>query len=351
MHVLVVGGGSAGHVLPAVPVIQACLARGDEVTFVGTRTGLEEDLVKDLPITFYGISAGKLRRYFSWQNFTDVLRIGRGVIQSLALLRRVKPQVVFSKGGFVSFPVVVAAWLLRVPVVAHESDLTPGLANRLITPFAARLCTSFPVQMDASAKVVHTGTPLRDEILNGDVERGRSFLGVSAEQPILLVTGGSLGAERLNEAVHAALEKLTVSFFVVHICGPGKTIAHADQNYLQLEYVREGWGDIIAAADLVVSRAGANALFEWLALAKVHLLVPLSAAVSRGDQVENAQFAAKQGLSEVLAEEALTPEGLFNAVHALYTERESYRSRMQELALPDATTAIIEQLDAVARPA
>lgn len=343
-----VGGGSAGHVLPAVPVIEHHLDRGDRVSFIGTRSGMEADLLKDLAVDFYPISAGKLRRYFSWQNFTDVFRIVAGLWQALGILRRLRPDVVFSKGGFVSFPVVVAARLLGLPVVAHESDLTPGLANRLIAPFAQRLCLSFPGQATASdtGKVV-TGTPIRREILEGQAAQGRQALGASRDKPVLLITGGSLGAERLNEVVREALDTLTTSYFVVHICGAGKTVEATHSDYVQFEYVGAGWGDMLAAADLVVSRAGANALFEWIALGKPNLLIPLSAEVSRGDQIENAQRALQWGVSGVLMEQDLSPASLIDALRTLEQHAADHVSAMRDLALPDATQAICAELDKV----
>ena len=334
-----VGGGTAGHVLPALPVIERFLAAGDEVSFVGTRSGLEEQWVTHLPLKFYGISSGKLRRYFSWQNFTDVFRIGAGLLQSIGLMRRVKPDVVFSKGGFVSFPVVVAAWLCRIPVVAHESDLTPGLANRLAAPFVKQLCVSFAPSA-SDPKVVHTGTPIRQEILAGDAARGREKLGLNSEQPLLIVTGGSLGADKLNQTVREAMAALADQFFVLHVCGPGKQADFDHVNYQQLEYVSDGWGDMLAAADVVVSRAGANALFELLALKKRSLLVPLSAEASRGDQIQNARWAADQGLAAVLKEADLDPGTLVSHIANLNGDSAGVGQALRGYAYPDAAAEI-----------
>ena len=346
MRLLVVGGGSAGHVIPALPVIAAMQQAGATVTYVGTHSGLEEELVAKTGVTFHGISAGKLRRYFSWQNFTVVFRIVVGVVQAFILIGRCKPDVVFSKGGFVSFPIAFASWLRRVPVVAHESDLTPGLANRLVLPFVDTLCVSFAQTKVASARtrVVHTGTPLRSAILAGDADRGRQLLGIDDSRPLLIVTGGSLGADALNVAVRNALPELTKRFVVVHVVGPGKLAAVEVADYLQFEYVDDGWGDMLAAADVVLSRAGANALFELLALRKLNLLVPLSTRASRGDQVANAAYAETHGYSAVLVEDKLNEESLTAALEELLLNSQKYNDALATFAVPDATAAITAEL-------
>ena len=345
---LVVGGGTAGHVIPALPVIEHCLAAGWQATFVGTHSGLEEGLVKHLPIEFRAIQSGKLRRYWSWQNVTDVLRVLVAILQALGLMLRNRPDVVFSKGGFVSFPVVFAAWLLRIPVVAHESDLSPGLANRLCAPFIRTLCVSFAATVAAVAnpkRVVHTGTPVRQELLQGDAARGREALGLTEDgPPLLVITGGSLGAENLNRVVLDAAPELAQDFRVFHVCGAGKTSDVSIPGYEQVEYVGAGWGDILAAADVVVSRAGANALFELLALRKLNLLVPLTAQVSRGDQLENAEFARAAGLSLVVQEADLTVQSLQQALAELRSQAPTMRTALEGFETPDAARAIADEL-------
>lgn len=343
---MVTGGGTAGHVIPALPVVEALLEAGSSVHFVGSAKGLEESLVAPLGIPFHGVQAGKLRRYFSFENFVDALRIPVGIAQAWRLLARIRPAVVFSKGGFVSFPVVVGAWLKGIPVVAHESDLTPGLANRLAQRFATTLCVNFEATRAERVKVVVTGTPLRRQLLNGDAVRGRERLGIDTERPVLLVVGGSLGATRLNEAVRTALGRLLADYDVIHVCGAGKMDASlgALGGYIQREYVSDDWGDIVAAADLVVSRAGANALNEWLTLGKPHLLVPLPRAASRGDQIENAAHAQSRGWSMVLSEDALNSETLVAGVAKLAALSGEFRQRMQAFRRHDSTSLIVEEL-------
>ncbi len=346
-----VGGGSAGHVVPALPVVALLQAAGHEVVFVGTRSGLEQDLTRQAGVTYHGIAAGKLRRYWSWQNFIDVLRIGLGIIQSVFLLLRKRPAVVFSKGGFVSFPVVFAAWLLRIPVVAHESDLSPGLANRLVLPFVKTLCTSF-AQTRVSRKpgsglqVLHTGTPIRPDLLAGDPERGRERLQIQGNKPLLVITGGSLGAQHLNAVVRAAVPRLVEHYVVLHVCGPGKRVElnTPQDDYQQVEYVSDGWGDILAAADIVVSRAGANALFELLALRKINLLVPLSRQASRGDQIENAAFAAQHNYSLVVQEEDLHEDSLLAALDQVLARRVDYQKALDGFVVPDAAELLAAEI-------
>ena len=348
---VVTGGGTAGHVVPSLPVVEALLAMGAEVHFVGSNSGLEERLVAPLGIAYHGISTGKLRRYCSVENLLDALRIPLGVWQAWRLMRRLKPDVVFSKGGFVSFPAVVGAWLSRAPVVAHESDLTPGLANRLAQPFVKCLCVNFEATTAGVRRVVTTGTPLRRSLVEGDAQRGRSLLGVAPDRQMLLVVGGSLGAVRLNEVVRAALGALLEDYDVVHICGPGKldeTLSD-ERGYVQREFVSDDWGDIIAAADLVVSRAGANALYEWLALGKPHLLVPLPRSVSRGDQIENAAHAEAKGWSLVLPEHKLDPASLITGVAELASRSGEIRQRLQAVDARDSVALIVDELVRAAR--
>ena len=353
-RVVVTGGGTAGHVVPAIPVIEALSAQGCEVHFVGGVEGPERGLVANLPATYHGVRTGKLRRYLSAQNLLDCFRIPLGVLQAWRLLRRIAPDVVFSKGGFASFPAVLGAWLNGVPVVAHESDLTPGLANRLALPFVAALCLNFDATpAHRRRRTVVTGTPLRQQLLDGDAQRGRALLGIdgsNAQRPVLLVVGGSQGAVRLNEVVRAALPKLLSSHWVVHVCGQGRTdAAYAGKPcYVQVEYMDDGWGDVIAAADLVVSRAGANALSEWLTLGVPHLLVPLPKTASRGDQIENAAFAATNGWSLVISEDELDAATLQAGIAKLAHLAPDIRQRLGRFRARDSTTLILAELERAA---
>lgn len=348
---LLTGGGSAGHVIPAVPIIRRFLDEGTRVVFVGSRSGLEADLLEDLEIDYHGIVTGKLRRYFSWQNFLDALRVPVGVLQAILLVRRIKPDVVFSKGGYVGFPVVVASWVLRIPVVAHESDLSPGLANRLSAPFLASLCVNFPETKSVARRVVATGTPLRSELLEGQKDRGLSLLGFAPDLPVICVVGGSLGAESLNRVIREAVPVLVESLQVVHVCGAGKLDAQLNglQRYRQFEYVGEGWGDMLAAADLVISRAGANSVCELLAMRIPNLLVPLPDSASRGDQIENARMAESRGYSKVLTDEMLNVETVLCAVRDMLAERSIWRETLEQCEIGDGTTLVMNEIKRAAK--
>lgn len=342
--IILTGGGSAGHVTPNLALLPQLQAEGIEVHYIGTADGIERTIVSERSdITYHVISSGKLRRYFSWKNFTDPFRVLRGMFQARRIMREVKPAAVFSKGGFVSVPVVIAAHGKHIPVVTHESDYTPGLANKINAKFADKICVTFEDTLShVGAKGVHTGTPIRPELYEGDKARGLSFLGFDDKKPILLVMGGSLGAAAVNDAVRAALPKLLASYDIVHLCGKGKVEESlAQPGYRQFEYVNEELPDVLAATDIVVSRAGANAVFEFLALSKPALLIPLPRSASRGDQILNAGYFARKGFAMVLEQESLTPETLLDAVNDLYDRRLSFIATMSAEPLADGTDEVL----------
>lgn len=344
--VLFTGGGTAGHVIPAIPVMQRLLEEDVKVSFVGSDSGLEARLLSELSIDYHAISAGKLRRYFSLKNLLDVFRVAQGFLQAVAIIRAERPDVVFSKGGFVSLPVVLAAALCRVPIVAHESDLTPGLANRLALPFIRTLCVNFAGSEAILAgsrftgELLLTGTPVREQLTTGDAHRGRELLGFTGDKPILVVTGGSLGADAINRVVREALVELLGRYDVGHICGSGKASAVEVPGYRQFEFVDAGWGDILAAADVVISRAGANTLYELLCLHKPNLLIPLSPAVSRGDQVENAAYAQSLGYSHSVAEAGLDAGALLSALNDVFEQLPQMRERLAQFAVLDSVALL-----------
>lgn len=346
--ILFTGGGTAGHVVPNIALIEYLNQRGWESHYIGSYTGIEKSLITPLNIPYYGISSGKLRRFTTWRNLLTPFQVLQGIWQAWRLLGRIRPNVVFSKGGFVAFPVVFAAWLRRIPVIIHEADLTPGLANRLSLPFAKHVCVNFP---DAQhyfknpSKVVVTGIPLRNNLTTGSRERGLEFLQFSSSKPVLLVYGGSLGAKKLNEVTREALPELTQRFQIVHVCGENKTDKQFEtiEGYKQYPYINEEFGDILACADLVISRAGANTVYELIALKKNHILVPLSKAASRGDQIENANYSEKQGFSTVLNDESLSPRLLNETVNHCWAAHDKYQQQLSKFILPDSL-AIIDGL-------
>ena len=348
IRAVVTGGGSAGHVVPTLPVIEALQARNWNISFIGSDSGLEERLVAPLGVRYFGVRPGKLRRYWSFDNVVDAFRVPLSVLQAFRVLGRIRPDVVFSKGGFVAFPVVVAAWIRGIPVVAHESDLSPGLANRLTLPLVASLCVNFDVTRAYAKRVIHTGTPVRRSLVAGSRERGLIAAGFSGDRPILAVVGGSLGAEHLNRVVREALAALTGVFDVLHVCGAGKIDPSyvGTAGYEQRDFVGEEWGDILAAAAVVVSRSGANSLYELLTLRKPNLLVPLPALASRGDQIENARYAESAGFSMVAAQADLTADVLVDRVTALHRDALSWRQRLQAFVPPDSAGLIVAELEA-----
>ena len=348
--IILTGGGTAGHVTPNLALVPRLREMGFEISYIGTYSGMEKELVENAGIPYYGISSGKLRRYFDLKNLTDPFRVIKGYRESLRLMNELKPDIVFSKGGFVSVPVAKAAARKHIPLILHESDMTPGLANRISFSSAVKICCNFPETLDKlpKDKACLTGSPIRAELLTGSREAGLAFTGFTGEKPVLMVTGGSLGAVAVNEAVRKALPALLRDFDVVHLCGKGKTDPDLEgtAGYRQYEYISAEMADLFAMADLVISRAGANAICEIAALCIPNLLIPLSAAASRGDQILNARSFEKQGFSMVLEEEALGEGVLENAVKTLYADRDRYISAMKSAPSSDgvgAITALIGQ--------
>jgi len=346
--IILTGGGTAGHVTPNIALMPRLKSLGWQVEYIGSRDGIEQRLIREQEIDFYGISSGKLRRYFAIQNFIDPFKIIKGVFEAYFLLRRIKPNVIFSKGGFVTVPVILAAWLNRIPIIIHESDLTPGLANKISIPFADKICVTFPETLKYIPTAIFTGLPIRAEILNGDRNQGRKFCEFDQDLPILLVIGGSSGSEKINLAVRQILNQLITKFQVIHVCGKGNIDPNVNfSHYKQVEYLGIELADVLAIADVVISRSGANSIFEFLALKKPHLLIPLSRSASRGDQILNAQSFAQLGYSAVLLEENLTSENLWLAVNSLFDRRQDYIEAMtgSEIGdIIDRITQLIEQV-------
>lgn len=344
-RIVFTGGGTAGHVTPNIALIAKLKELDYDIHYIGSYTGIEKDLIEKLNIPYYGIASGKLRRYLDIKNFSDPFKVWKGYCESKKILKRLKPDVVFSKGGFVAVPVVLAAKKRKIPTIIHESDMTPGLANRLCIPSAVKVCANFPETLNylPKEKSVLTGTPIRKELFAGNRIKGLDFAGLSANLPIILVIGGSTGALKVNEAVRNLLPTLLKKYQVIHLCGKGKMDA-AYQNmkgYIQYEYISSELSDLFAAADLVISRAGANAICEILALKKPNILIPLSAAASRGDQILNAESFEHQGYSYVIKEESLTNETLLTGVNEVFENSQTYIEAMSQSTQNDATETIV----------
>lgn len=345
-RIILTGGGTAGHVTPNIALLPQLKERGYDIHYIGSYNGIEKELIEQFGIPYHGISSGKLRRYFSLQNFTDPFRVLKGFGEAKKLIKTLKPDVIFSKGGFVSVPVVIAGKQCRVPTIIHESDMTPGLANKLAIPSASKVCCNFPETLShlPKDKAVLTGSPIRRELLSGDRDAALKFCKLSADKPVILIIGGSLGSVVVNSAVRAILPELLKDFQVIHLCGKGKTDDSLKdlKGYVQFEYIQKELKDLFALADIVISRAGANAICELLALHKPNLLIPLSANASRGDQILNARSFERQGFSIVLEEEELSNSILLEAIQKLYKQKDVYINAMKNSSQQDSIQTILE---------
>jgi len=347
VKIVLTGGGTAGHVTPNIALLPTLAKLGYQVEYIGSHNGIERGLINLCEIPYHSISSGKLRRYFDLKNFTDIFRIIKGFFDALLILRKIRPNIIFSKGGFVAVPVALAGHILKIPIVIHESDITPGLATKIIMPFAKVVCASFPETVKHTTKGILTGSPIREELILGDKTIAMQLCGFDkfdkkSQKPIILVIGGSLGATTINKHIFELLPTLLEDFHVIHVCGKGNISVDACPGYAPFEYVQEELPHIFAAADLIISRAGANTLFELLALKKPHLLIPLTRAASRGDQILNAESFEKQGFSAVLQEEQL--ENLYLAILDLYEKREMYVSQMQTKETSKGIDNVIAQI-------
>ena len=347
--IVLTGGGTAGHVTPNIALLPALQAAGYEISYVGSYEGIEKKLIADFNIPYTGISTGKFRRYLDPKNFSDPFRVMKGFVEARNYLKNYQPDVVFSKGGFVSVPVVRAAASLHIPCIIHESDMTPGLANKLCIPVAEKVCCNFPETMKniPADKAVLTGSPIRAELAEGSKLAGLNMCGFTANKPVIMVIGGSLGAANVNKAVRDALPKLLEDFQVVHLCGKDKidNLLLNTPGYKQFEYIKAELKDIFAMADVVISRAGANAICELLALHKPNILIPLSRNASRGDQILNANSFQKQGFSYVIEEEELTDQTLSEAIQTVWTKRADYIHAMESSDQMDAVTTITNLIE------
>jgi len=340
--VVLTGGGTAGHVTPHLALLPVLREKEFIIHYIGTRKGIEYGLIAAESIPFHSINAGKLRRYADAKNITDILRIAHAFLQSMWVLGRVRPNVVFSKGGFVSCPVVWAAWVLRIPVVIHESDITPGLANKLSLPFAKKICFSFPETEKhlKKEKAVYTGLPVRSVLVGGSAAEGKRLCGFIDDKPVLLVMGGSQGSVVVNTTLREALPRLLDTFNICHICGKGNA-ADDTPGYKQFEYVTVELPHLFAASSLFMGRSGATTLFELLALKIPALFIPLATGASRGDQILNAESFKRQGYCHILPQQELTVESLVKSVVAVYADRDRIVDAMRKSTVPDSVNAVV----------
>lgn len=343
--IIMTGGGTAGHVTPNLALVPKLKEKGFEIKYIGSFDGIEKEIITQNSIPFYGISCGKLRRYFDVKNFTDPFKIIKGIAQAIRILSKEKPDVIFSKGGFVAVPVVIAASIKKIPVVAHESDMTPGLANKLSEPFCDKLCVTFreSLKFIKGNKGILTGSPIREEILHGDKAKGKRICEFTDDKEILLIMGGSLGSKLINEEIRKNMDNLLKKFNIIHICGKGnidKSLINIT-GYKQFEYVSEELPHFMKASDYIISRAGANSIFEFLALKKPTLLIPLSKKASRGDQILNSKSFEKEGYSLMLEEEAINKDILYKKILELKERKNELIKNMEKSESKNGVESII----------
>lgn len=352
-RIVLTGGGTAGHVTPCIALLPELKKEGYDIQYIGSYNGIERKLIESYHIPYHGISSGKLRRYFDLKNFTDPFKVLKGYREAKKLLRELKPDIVFSKGGFVTVPVVLAAKHNKIPVIIHESDMTPGLANKLALPSATKVCANFPetLQYLPADKAVLTGTPIRKELFAGNKIKGLDFCGFTANNPVIMVIGGSSGSRAINEVIRGMLPTLLRDYQVIHLCGKGNLDERLNdtKGYVQFEYIKDELSDLFAAADLVISRAGANAICEILALRKPNILIPLPAASSRGDQLLNAESFERQGFSYVLKEETLSLSTLMQAIQTVMESCNDYIAAMNKSELNNSIEVIIKLINETAK--
>lgn len=352
-RIILTGGGTAGHVTPCIALLPELQKEGYDIQYIGSYNGIEKKLIEEYNIPYHGISSGKLRRYFDPKNFSDPFKVMKGYFEAKKLLKRLKPDIVFSKGGFVTVPVVMAAKKHKIPVIIHESDMTPGLANKLAIPSATKVCANFPetVKFLPAEKAVLTGTPIRKELFSGNKIKGLDFCGFSANKPVILIIGGSTGSKVINDVIRGMLPTLLREYQVIHLCGKGNLDERFNDTigYAQYEYIKAELSDLMAAADLIISRAGANAICEILALRKPNILIPLSAAASRGDQILNAESFEHQGYSFVLKEEDLSISHLLESIRTVLEAKQEYIDAMNQSSLNNSIETIVQLIKEITK--
>ncbi|OFI06531.1 UDP-N-acetylglucosamine transferase [Clostridium acetireducens DSM 10703] len=349
--IIMTGGGSAGHVTPNLALIPKLKEMKYEIQYIGTENGIERKIIEEEKIKYHIIESGKLRRYIDIKNLTDPFKVVKGIFQAYKIIKKEKPNIIFSKGGFVSVPVVIAGYLNKVPVIAHESDITPGLANKISTPFCTNVCVTFPecTENINKNKAVLTGTPIREELFKGSKIKCLEICNFKGDKPILLVIGGSLGSKFINDIIRQSLKELLAKYDIIHICGKNNldNSLKNEIGYKQFEYVKEELPHFMNGADFVISRAGANVIFELIALKKPNILIPLSKKSSRGDQILNANSFKKNGYSLVIEEEELSKNIIIEKLNYLYNNRNKYIKSMEKSSLKNAVDLIVNLIDKI----
>jgi UDP-N-acetylglucosamine--N-acetylmuramyl-(pentapeptide) pyrophosphoryl-undecaprenol N-acetylglucosamine transferase len=365
LRIVIAGGGTGGHVQPAIAVADMLQQKADvELTWIGSSTGVESDSAAERSIPFRSIPTGKLRRYFSLQTFVDAFRIPVGVFRARLHLRDIRPDVIFSTGGFVSVPTVIAGWLAGIPVITHEQTATVGLANKINARVADRVALAYEETARlipfASERTVITGNPVRAELLNGEADRAREMLGIPADLPVLYVTGGSLGAQAVNATIRAVVPHLVESYCVIHQCGPAAMNGDYPRlldvrsslpeelrdRYVVRERIGPELADIYALADLVIGRSGGGTVAELAVLGKPAIFIPLPGTAS-DEQTRNAKVLAEAGGALVIPQIELTPERLRKQINDLLGDRDRLQQMSDSaktVAQPDAASKLADEI-------
>ncbi|QLK86184.1 undecaprenyldiphospho-muramoylpentapeptide beta-N-acetylglucosaminyltransferase [Staphylococcus sp. 17KM0847] len=343
------GGGTVGHVSVNLSLIPEAIAKGHDTIYIGSKKGIEHEMItSQCPNTpYFSISSGKLRRYLSIENIKDIFKVLKGILDARKILKRENPDIVFSKGGFVTVPVVLAAKSLNIPVIVHESDLTPGLANKIAIKFAKKLYATFEETLKyiPQNKGEFVGAIIREDLKNGDKARGYAQTHFSPKKKTLLVMGGSLGSSTINATIRQQLDTLLETYQVIHLTGKGLKDHSIQKNgYIQYEFVTDELTDLLAITDTVISRAGSNAIYEFLTLRIPMLLIPLGLDQSRGDQIDNANYFEKQGYAQTLDEKTLTEHQLITALHQLEDHRDMYVQTMQNFTESYTKEALLHKI-------
>lgn len=351
MKIAFTGGGTIGHVAVNMALIPKAQQKNIEVIYIGSKHGIEKEvMIKTFPeVKYYSISSGKLRRYLSFENLKDIFKVQKGILDALAILKKEKPDIVFSKGGFVAVPVTIAAKMLNIKTIIHESDATPGLANKLALKFATRFYTTFEetLQFVPANKADYVGSIVRDDLYSGDTNIGYQLTGFSNNKKVIMIMGGSLGSKIINKAVWKNLDVLLEKYQIIHLVGKGNAdYSIKKEGYFQKEYISSDLMHLYKITDIMISRAGSNALYEFLALKKPMILIPLGLDQSRGDQIENAKIFQNKGIAEVLQENEVTSDSLTHAIDKIEQNYQSIIAIMEnEKTMYTADTLLQKIID------
>lgn len=340
--IVLTGGGTAGHCIPNVAIIPELKKRFDEIYYIGRENGIEKTIIGKENIPYYSVPCAKLRREFSIKNFCIPFTLLSGVVRAKKTLKTLRPDIVFSKGGYVSVPIVIAAKSLKIPVVSHESDLTPGLANKLTARYCKAVLTSFPETAKSLKNGIFVGSPIRQELLSKEPKAYDKF-GFTGKKPVILIMGGSSGAKAVNGVVFAVADRLSEKFDVIHICGKGNALKKKKDGYYPVEYLND-MKAAYSCADVCVSRAGSNSAFELMALKIPTLFIPLPKNVSRGDQILNADYFCKKGLAKVLYQENLNEKTFLDAIKNLYDNKDKLLQKLNSAECFSAANSKIADL-------